>query len=233
MFTRDGKIPENTPQRRMAHANGDSAWVYDYDSRLPLPCAAEEYVSGTFPYTAEYNEPYTIPERYVRVVPVRDFLDYFASDRSHMVSACVMRNFQLYERLIRGSVFCLQLVDGCSDAYIRLPPPYAPIHGSRARELQISNNLMSCYVDMKPPGLPETGLASQSLQQHKVTMVEAEIEEDGTADVPSGSARTALVRMVKASEVAQPAPAGVYGQVMDMPGFQAWLGIPRLPSPRG
>ena len=86
---------------------------------------------------------------------------------------------------------------------------------------------------MKPPGLPEVGLASQSWQQHEVTMVEAEIEEDRTADVPSGSARTALVHAVQTSEVVQPALSGIYGQVMDMPGFQAWLGIPRLPSPRG
>ncbi|KAF7322859.1 Nt-Gln-amidase domain-containing protein [Mycena chlorophos] len=59
-------------------------WVYDYDTRLPFPSPLEEYIAETFRRD--------IPPAYkslFRIVPGQEFVDFFASDRSHMMKGGV------------------------------------------------------------------------------------------------------------------------------------------------
>ncbi|KAI0060807.1 hypothetical protein BV25DRAFT_1788462, partial [Artomyces pyxidatus] len=100
---------------------GAQSWIYDFDTRLPLPSPCPEYISGTFDLTGG------LPSRYhslFRVVPASVYLDNFASDRSHMV------------RTVIGIQYNAPV------------PLYPPLCGPGARERGIENNLMSAFVDM-------------------------------------------------------------------------------------
>ncbi|ORC92996.1 putative DREV methyltransferase [Trypanosoma theileri] len=55
--------------------------VFDYDSILPFPSLAEEYVMKAFRPYMQLREEY---QQWFRVIPGRLYLDYFSSDRSHM-----------------------------------------------------------------------------------------------------------------------------------------------------
>ncbi|MEW5849002.1 MAG: protein N-terminal glutamine amidohydrolase [Myxococcota bacterium] len=58
----------------------DGGWhVWDLDTRLPFPCALEQYLRGTFPY--ELVDAY---QPRFRLVDAETFVATFASDRSHM-----------------------------------------------------------------------------------------------------------------------------------------------------
>ena len=97
--------------------------VYDLDSRLSFPCTAREYAeralrAAVAPTASSSSSLLPLPspplplrprfQRLFRVVPARDFLDTFSSDRSHMM------------RLDGGG-------------WMALPPAYPPIRGPRAR----------------------------------------------------------------------------------------------------
>ncbi|KLO18794.1 hypothetical protein SCHPADRAFT_804892, partial [Schizopora paradoxa] len=102
------------------------SFVYDFDSRLEMPCAWEEYITLTF------QDQEGLPEQFrslLRVVPGDVFVGSFASDRSHMVS-----------------------LDGNGSRYISVPPPYACIVGEKAKILGVVNNLMDSFVDMSSNG---------------------------------------------------------------------------------
>ncbi|KAL5533029.1 hypothetical protein ACEPAF_4805 [Sanghuangporus sanghuang] len=105
-------------------------WIYDLDTRLDVPCRWEDYVKRTFPYsTSEAAEVgWTIPDTYwshFRIVEGEEFLECFASDRSHM------------------------LVPGSDPPHFQSPePPYPPIVGTKAAASGITNNLMSHFVCM-------------------------------------------------------------------------------------
>ncbi|KAL5511532.1 hypothetical protein ACEPAH_4749 [Sanghuangporus vaninii] len=109
---------------------GSPIWIYDLDTRLDVPCRWEDYVKRTFPYsTPEAAEDgWTIPDTYwshFRVVEGEEFLECFASDRSHM------------------------LVPGSDPPHYHSPePPYPPIVGTKAAALGRTNNLMSHFVCM-------------------------------------------------------------------------------------
>ncbi|KAH8117519.1 N-terminal glutamine amidase-domain-containing protein [Phellopilus nigrolimitatus] len=110
------------------------SWVYDFDSRLPMPCPWEDYVAATFPYTTAAAEDagWTVPDAYrsvFRVVRGEEYVERFASDRTHMLAA----------------------VPG-PERYVSPPPAYACIQGAHAKLNGISNNLMSAFVDMDAPG---------------------------------------------------------------------------------
>ena len=79
----------------IAMANG---LVYDYDTALSFPCNAQEYVMQAFRPYDPVQETY---RQWFRVIPSREFLLTFASDRSHM-----------------------RRQDG---SYTAPPPPYDPI----------------------------------------------------------------------------------------------------------
>lgn len=96
------------------HDVNASAWVYDFDTWLEKPCLWSEYIEKTFPYLTleSKNEDYRFPDQYrrhvvslddclgidafpftlpskMRVIAGQEFVDWFASDRSHMVSICL------------------------------------------------------------------------------------------------------------------------------------------------
>ncbi|KAJ7470614.1 N-terminal glutamine amidase-domain-containing protein [Mycena latifolia] len=93
-------------------------WIYDFDTRLAVPCLMKDYLHLTFRDD--------VPRSYqslFRTIPGKTFLENFASDRSHMLS----------ESLLESSLY-------------RSPPPYyAPLRGSNAT---IANNLMRSFVSM-------------------------------------------------------------------------------------
>ncbi|KAG2182191.1 hypothetical protein INT43_007118, partial [Umbelopsis isabellina] len=60
----------------------DESLVYDFDTRLAFPTPIKKYVWLSFRPDLLLNEQF---ERYFRLIPAKDFLSHFASDRSHMV----------------------------------------------------------------------------------------------------------------------------------------------------
>ncbi|KAJ7582849.1 N-terminal glutamine amidase-domain-containing protein [Mycena floridula] len=89
-----------------------SSWIYDFDTTLAKPCRFESYLDQTFTLS--------VPETYqscFRVIPAREYLDNFASDRSHMLSS-----------------------DG---VYMSPPPEHQALAGPKAAALGITHNLMS------------------------------------------------------------------------------------------
>lgn len=58
--------------------------VWDLDTTLPFPYDAKAYVAAAFRPFLPWSLQSDIARRF-RVVSGRDFLDHFASDRSHMM----------------------------------------------------------------------------------------------------------------------------------------------------
>ncbi|KZT11633.1 uncharacterized protein LAESUDRAFT_720886 [Laetiporus sulphureus 93-53] len=114
----------------MLNSEGSGAWVYDFDTRLPNPCRWAEYVCSTFPYAFDARLAPRVAKGFhplFRVVPATAYLDYFASDRSHMLK---------------------HLADGSEPEYYSAPPSYPALCGPKAREMGVINNLMQSYVTM-------------------------------------------------------------------------------------
>ncbi|KAG2157397.1 N-terminal glutamine amidase-domain-containing protein [Suillus clintonianus] len=102
----------------------EETWIYDFDSILEMPSRWEEYVEKTFPPDSD------IPSQYrslFRVVSGEEYLGYFASDRSHMLSPAA----------------------DSSTEYISPPPPYPVICGPLADAHGFTNNLMTHFVSME------------------------------------------------------------------------------------
>ncbi|TRM61813.1 N-terminal glutamine amidase-domain-containing protein [Schizophyllum amplum] len=93
------------------------AWIYDFDSRIPTPVLLEEYLEGTF-----RDEVPTQFQSLFRVVSAQELFDYFASDRSHMLSS------------------------EASLVYVKPPPGHAAIRGTKAVH---DTNLMGSFVNMR------------------------------------------------------------------------------------
>ncbi|KAI6039945.1 N-terminal glutamine amidase-domain-containing protein [Pisolithus marmoratus] len=98
-------------------------WIYDLDTRLPVPCHWDEYMAQTFPGHSDLPEQF---QSFFRVVPCKVYLDNFASDRSHMV---------IFDPLN-------------GPHYLAPPPPYPCIRGPIAVAQGVSHNLMSDFVQM-------------------------------------------------------------------------------------
>lgn len=98
-------------------------WIYDLDTRLPVPCPWEEYVEQTFPGHADLPGQF---QSLFRVVPCKVYLDSFASDRSHMV---------IFD-------------PSHGPHYVAVPPSYPCICGPLAAAQGVSHNLMSDFVYM-------------------------------------------------------------------------------------
>ncbi|KAI6124840.1 N-terminal glutamine amidase-domain-containing protein [Pisolithus croceorrhizus] len=98
-------------------------WVYDLDTRLPVPYHWEEYVERTFPGHSDLPGQF---QSLFRVVPCKVYLDSFASDRSHMVISDPSRG----------------------PHYLAAPPSYPCICGPLAAAQGVSHNLMSDFVHM-------------------------------------------------------------------------------------
>eukprot|EP00055_Hartaetosiga_balthica_P013280 m.67398 g.67398 ORF g.67398 m.67398 type:complete len:201 (+) comp8216_c0_seq4:305-907(+) len=77
-------------------ALGVECLVYDFDSKLPFPTPLEDYLH----HTAPEDTPLILKQKY-RIVPSKDLLTHFSSDRTHMLDE-----------------------DG---SYLKPPPDYPPI----------------------------------------------------------------------------------------------------------
>ncbi|ETW85462.1 hypothetical protein HETIRDRAFT_407495 [Heterobasidion irregulare TC 32-1] len=130
---------------RECQADGDhinttigGSWIYDFDSKLPMPCSSGDYLSETFDLSV------TLPESYhslFKVVPASEVLDWFASDRSHMISP-ITHNDQ--------PVNLAPETESSRAEYRSPPPPYPFLCGAKAKENGIGNNLAD-FVRMDLP----------------------------------------------------------------------------------
>lgn len=115
--------------------DASEAWVYDFDTRLPVPCRWQDYIRGTFPYALDSEIASLLGENFhslFRVIHAAAYLDHFASDRSHMLEdpSDPVSPYSPY----------------------RAPPPTSSVLcGPKAKELGINNNLMDSYVSMTLP----------------------------------------------------------------------------------
>ncbi|EJD52896.1 hypothetical protein AURDEDRAFT_157451 [Auricularia subglabra TFB-10046 SS5] len=119
---------------------GTRCWIYDQDSRLSMPCSAEAQAASQEYFARTFLQQELLEERWrswFRVVPAQRFLDYFASDRSHM---------------LRGDPGEAAAPGVGLPEYIAPPPEYAPIVGIAAREMGVRTNLMSEFVAMDRGG---------------------------------------------------------------------------------
>jgi hypothetical protein len=121
------------------------SWIYDADSLLTAskgtdndmpqlaaarlePVAIETYIRETF--VPDQLACGRVPERFrswFRVVPACGFLDWFASDRSHMLCAPAA---------------------GYGERWHAPPPPWPPIAGPASVQAQVMHNHISAYVHM-------------------------------------------------------------------------------------
>jgi hypothetical protein len=76
--------------------DGDGDWIFDFDSRLPFPSVAGDYLRETFPDQA--GLPATLRTR-VRRIPAAAYLRRFWSDRKHMVGLRAQSEFPDYPPL--------------------------------------------------------------------------------------------------------------------------------------
>lgn len=66
----------------LARSGEEGVWqVWDLDTTADLPCPVDEYLRLTFPYAGRLPRGF---EPRFRLVPGDDFVQLFASDRSHM-----------------------------------------------------------------------------------------------------------------------------------------------------
>lgn len=65
----------------IAKLEGHASTVYDLDTRLPFPCDFHQYFEEALKADDSFNECY---QKYYRVISADEFLQSFASDRSHM-----------------------------------------------------------------------------------------------------------------------------------------------------
>eukprot|EP01103_Thecamoeba_quadrilineata_P008522 TRINITY_DN1825_c0_g1_i2.p1 TRINITY_DN1825_c0_g1~~TRINITY_DN1825_c0_g1_i2.p1 ORF type:complete len:214 (-),score=23.35 TRINITY_DN1825_c0_g1_i2:23-664(-) len=101
------------------NVDGESL-IYDFDTLLPYPCKFETYFEKTF-----FEMP--IKPRFhcsFRVVPARDFVEYFSSDRSHMLDT--------------------------NGNFLMPPPPYPPIIKSESSNNLFSHYLDFSNKSLRP-----------------------------------------------------------------------------------
>ena len=105
-------------------------WIYDADSRLSCSGSGELRPVRMGSYNAQTFDAGLTPaqlEPLFRVVPAKDLLEHFASDRSHMYTTS----------------------DSDGERVWNAPPPMWPlIAGAQARRQGVANNLMEMYVNM-------------------------------------------------------------------------------------
>lgn len=68
----------------LRQTTADGTLIYDYDSRLPFPCALQPYCRHTFPDAQRLPAEFRIQ---TRMIPAASYLQHFHSDRSHMRDA--------------------------------------------------------------------------------------------------------------------------------------------------
>ncbi|KAI0956822.1 hypothetical protein AcW1_005409 [Taiwanofungus camphoratus] len=137
------------PNGSEARAENET-WVYDFDTRLSVPCNWLEYVYGTFPYAFDAMFADRVKQAYhslFRVVPADIYLDHFASDRSHMLINPANVEDQVGLDGYQSPSSTPHAPDP-QPFYRSAPPRYPPLCGRRARELGVTHNLMDSFVAM-------------------------------------------------------------------------------------
>ena len=64
--------------------NYSDDWIFDFDTRLPFVTERQQYAKNTF------VDPADLPDMFhpwLRIIPMREYLNNFSSDRSHMRDA--------------------------------------------------------------------------------------------------------------------------------------------------
>ncbi|KIM49422.1 hypothetical protein M413DRAFT_59704 [Hebeloma cylindrosporum] len=123
------RTPNATNQR--LGSSEPRGWVYDFDTLLPTPC----------PWQGELSPMDIACFHKFRVISGEDFIQNFASDRSHMLIDVGVHDAFEGEIEQRNSI------------YSSPPPAYAPICGPSALERSITNNLMENFVSMVDKGV--------------------------------------------------------------------------------
>ena len=59
----------------------ENYYIYDLDSTLPFPSLLSVYIKNALKSDSDLIEKY---HRFLKVIPAKDYLNHFASDRSHM-----------------------------------------------------------------------------------------------------------------------------------------------------
>jgi len=99
-----------------------------------------DYIEETFPYTSDPLDDLPVLDLVYntsafRIIPANEFVENFASDRSHMI------------------VESSQIISAETEACYSAPPPsYAPLQGTMARKSGTRHNLMTDFVDMGTRG---------------------------------------------------------------------------------
>lgn len=79
---------------------GEQDWIFDFDSRLPFPTPAPDYLDATFPAQDKLPAMYRTD---VRVIPAAAYLARFFSDRSHMLGILPEADFPDYPIIHPGA----------------------------------------------------------------------------------------------------------------------------------
>ncbi|KAI5480978.1 hypothetical protein MNV49_006788 [Pseudohyphozyma bogoriensis] len=117
--------------------------VLDRDSLLGTRVPLQDYLAFTFGSS--------IPSEFasrVRIVPAKDFLENFASDRSHMLRS---------EIADPSNPSAAQSETDSTSPYLQPPPPYPPICGIGAKSRGLPNNLFSHFLDVGETWAGEEG----------------------------------------------------------------------------
>ncbi|CCM03693.1 uncharacterized protein FIBRA_05838 [Fibroporia radiculosa] len=162
--------PEPSAGSESASWEGE-AWVYDFDTRLPIPCRCTgasrpplqrrrarayhhlirswlggcraDYLVGTFPYAFDTTPSAHVSESYRSLFRVVPAAAYL----DHFASD---RSHMLADAAHPHS------------GYSSPPPTYPPISGCRARETGVVHNLMDRYVAMRLPPMASCSLPAVS-----------------------------------------------------------------------
>ncbi|KAH7340977.1 N-terminal glutamine amidase-domain-containing protein [Rhizoctonia solani] len=124
---------ENEPDQTVA----DRTYIVDFDSMLGTLVSWKDYTSRTFQshlFECGIFDP-TLQSMF-RVIPASQYIDQFASDRSHMMKLNAEGIMQ----------------------YAMLPPSYDVIVGPGAGARGVTNNLMDEFVRMPGEGVPGSRL---------------------------------------------------------------------------
>ncbi|KAI0831761.1 N-terminal glutamine amidase-domain-containing protein [Trametes gibbosa] len=205
------------------------AWVYDLDTTLPVPSQWKaDYVAGTFPYALDArlaarmegryqsssDRPRPAPPSLFRVIPADEYLDHFASDRSHMIipgpAADPGAQLAASDGLGSGELDGETAPEGKEAAggggarYASPPPPYPPLRGAKARAMGVRHNLMEAFVEMGVWGADSKSAAAAAAPAAPPLIGECVARREGEA----GPAAREAVQ---------------HGQVMDAAEFVRWL----------
>ncbi|KAI0648246.1 N-terminal glutamine amidase-domain-containing protein [Trametes meyenii] len=81
------------------------AWVYDFDTILPVPCPWREYIAGTFPYALDESVADRVDSRFHRYVSYGPDWYWHALTRSRPACGTISRTARSLFRVIPAGVY--------------------------------------------------------------------------------------------------------------------------------